>query len=689
MTVRLHMRVAAGLALGAVAILVACSGVTDPELPDGASFGLVVSEPLSVQSSAAARVDSDVAATGIQQEVAFVSLPPGSFPEGETATITNLTSEASRTARLVDGGFDPVSISAAVGDKLKTTISRDDRTVIMSMVSNVPLRLPPTVVRTEPEKGKVDVLLNVRPIVVFSEPIDRQTVTPETIKLLLDGQPIEGTLILSPDGLRAEFTPAALLALQTTYTLIIATGIQDLAGDLLEQEVVVSFTTQPLIASVTIVPNEVAVAVGAKIQLLATVRDALGNVLVGRQVGWSGSDDGIFTVDADGLVTGIAPGSGIITATSEGVSGTANVTVSLPGLFTQVSTADLHTCGITTTGEAYCWGHAVDGQLGIGPSVPGDQLTPAPVQGGLRFSTVSVGSLHTCGVTTGGDPYCWGWNFLGNLGDGDQTGSSKFVPVQLSLRVEFQSLSVGSHHSCGVASTGDAYCWGTDESGQLGRGGREHPDRGHSPVLVAGDLTFTFVSAGGGHTCSITTSGDAYCWGWGALGALGNGSKDNMPSPRRVEGGLTFGSVSSGGRHTCGITISGETYCWGNNDFGQLGTEAATLEATTPVRFSGALALAHVSAGGRHTCGITTDGETYCWGNNEFGQLGNNSTSNSATPVLVAGGLRFTSVSAGWGQTCGVTDSNEVYCWGHNHHGQLGDGSLADKRTPIRIAGEL
>ncbi len=255
MTVSVHMRVAAGLALGAVAMLVACSGVTDPELPDGASFGLVVSEPLSVQSSAAARADSDAAATGIQQEVAFVSLPPSSFPEGETATITNLTSEASRTARLVDGGFDPVSISAAVGDKLKTTISRDDRTVIMSMVSDVPLRLPPTVVRTEPEKGKVDVLLNVRAMVVFSEPVDWQTVTPETIKLLLDGQAIEGTLILSPDGLRAEFTPAVLLAPQRTYTLIITTSIQDLAGDSLQQEIVVIFTTQALIASVSIVPN--------------------------------------------------------------------------------------------------------------------------------------------------------------------------------------------------------------------------------------------------------------------------------------------------------------------------------------------------------------------------------------------------------------------------------------------------
>lgn len=708
MITRFHTRVAAGFLVCAVSMVFACSdsGIDapeqlGPEQLDGASYGLGVSEPLPVQSFAMARVAGGPATAGSDHEVAYVFLSRGRFRPFETATITNLMSGASRTEPLVDGGFDPVPISAAAGDTLEIAILGISAP-LFRLVSEVPVRAPPRVVRIEPGPGKVDVVFKVAAFVIFSEPVDEQTVTPETIKLLLDGQPVDGTLILSPDGLRATFTPAARLAPETTYTLVIATGIQDLAGDSLEEEVVVSFTTGLAVASATITASEVAVAVDGKIQLLTRLKDAAGNILVGREVSWFSSDERIAAVDTNGLLVGIALGSAMITATSEGQSGTATVRVGVPGRFIQISAGswDLHTCGVTTNSEAYCWGHAVDGQLGIGPSVPGDQLRPAPVQGGLRFTTVSAGGLHTCGVATSGEPYCWGWNLLGQLGDFDQTGSSKFVPVRVALQNVLQDLSAGGNHTCGISTSGQAYCWGADYSGEVGDGDETY--FGHGSAGVFGGLDFATVSAGSSHTCAISTSAEAYCWGAGGFGALGNGSKDMMTAPSLVAGGFTFGSVSSGGWHACGITTSGETYCWGSNESGQLGTEAATEIcdrregtsnvrlsepcATRPVRFSGGLTLAHVSAGGRHTCGITTDGEAYCWGNNEFGQLGNGSTSNSVAPVPISGGLRFESVSAGWEYTCGVTDDGIAYCWGDNGHGQLGDGSFIGSSVPVRVA---
>ena len=149
--------------------------------------------------------------------------------------------------------------------------------------------------------------------------------------------------------------------------------------------------------------------------------------------------------------------------------------------------------------------------------------------------------------------------------------------------------------------------------------------------------------------------------------------------------GLLYKTITAGGRHTCGITAGGNTYCWGDNTSGQLGN-ATTRTSAAPVLVRGGLPFQNLSAGDGHTCGVTPSGYAYCWGNNSSGQLGNGTTINSTVPALVEGGLGFYAVSAGAGHTCGVTLQRVAYCWGNNTYGQLGDGIAANSAIPVPVA---
>ena len=190
------------------------------------------------------------------------------------------------------------------------------------------------------------------------------------------------------------------------------------------------------------------------------------------------------------------------------------------------------------------------------------------------------------------------------------------------------------------------------------------------------------VGAGRIHTCGLTVSGDAYCWGFSDFGQLGDGSTTGSLTPVLVSGGIRFSSISTKFGHTCGVTSVGDTYCWGENFDGNLG-DGTTINRLTPVLVSGGLSFASVSAGGSNTCGVTTAGDAYCWGDNFHGQLGDGTTINRLTPVLVAGGLTFVSLSAG-AQTCGVTAAGDPYCWGR---GRSLDGTTTDRHTPVLVAG--
>ena len=262
--------------------------------------------------------------------------------------------------------------------------------------------------------------------------------------------------------------------------------------------------------------------------------------------------------------------------------------------------------------------------------------------------------------------------------------------------LSFAALSAGDFHTCGLTAAGTAYCWGLNDSGQLGEvitvnGALGTMGDRKSPVSVSGGVSFAAVSAGGsgapdrGYTCGVTAGGAAYCWGDNSAGQLGDGTTccdGKIPVP--VVGDVSFAAVSAGG-HTCAITATGAAHCWGDNSSGQLGDGTSTSRSS-PALVMGGMSFTAVSAGGFHTCGVTAEGAAYCWGDNSSGQLGDGTRTSHTGPVPVAGGVSFAALSArGIGHTCGVTATGTAHCWGDNSSGQLGDGTRTSRLTPVLV----
>jgi len=320
---------------------------------------------------------------------------------------------------------------------------------------------------------------------------------------------------------------------------------------------------------------------------------------------------------------------------------------------------------------------------------------PVPLAGGLTFTQMSVGVFHACGVLSTGAAYCWGDDDLGQLGDART--DLRLSPVTVVGARSFSTISAGRRSTCAIAA-GAAYCWGNNDWGQLGDGTRIRRSR---PTAVVAGLTFSAISSGAEHTCAITPAGVAYCWGANSSGQLGAGTTVSDSQPVAVAGNLTFGTISAGGLFSaggrggagvvygvsCGVTTRGAAYCWGNNSWGQLG-DGTKVNRSVPVKVAGDLTFVAISVGGgasNHVCGVTTAGAAYCWGLNGTAQLGDGTTTDRTNPAAVTGGLKFSTVSAGDQHTCGVTPEGAIYCWGANWYGQLGDGSGINQSAPTPV----
>jgi alpha-tubulin suppressor-like RCC1 family protein len=426
--------------------------------------------------------------------------------------------------------------------------------------------------------------------------------------------------------------------------------------------------------AVEVAPNAVLLAVGDTLRLTATPAHLSGS----GPVTWQSLGPSIATISASGLVTSVTPGAVTVSATILGIVGLAAITVPESGQpsFSKVSGGEYHTCALTLAGVPYCWGWDAfaNGQGGIGIIV-----APVRLVGGLTLATLSAGSFHTCGLTVDATAYCWGDNSFGQLGDG--THESRTTPLGVMGSLSFSAISSGGFYTCGLTAGGDTYCWG-DVDYDAGAGVFPVTNQ-PTAITVPDGATLVALSAGVGHVCGLTGSGQAYCWGSNKWGELGDGTRTNRISPVAVAGGLRFAKIGAGANHTCALTVGGTAYCWGSGS--DAGNGAAAAAQLIPIPVAGGLTFADLSVGPWHTCGLGATGDAHCWGTNWDGELGDGTRTARTTPVEVVGGLHFTLLNAASSYTCGLTLTALAYCWGRNDSGALGDGTTIQRLTPVPV----
>ncbi len=342
--------------------------------------------------------------------------------------------------------------------------------------------------------------------------------------------------------------------------------------------------------------------------------------------------------------------------------------------FSYATAGDAHTCGAVSAGVLYCWGNNGSGALGTGTRL--NVFIPVPVASGQTFLSAAAGAGFTCAISDQKYGFCWGIDQVGQVGDNSVPGAGgpcgaafcKLTPVEVTFGI-----------------VGGTYAY---------------------PQFLS--LT---ASASGAHACGVDVTGSVDCWGWNAFGQLGVGSKPlgtctvaglSFPcsvSAIPITSVVSLGGVSAGGDHTCAVTASGDAYCWGKNASGELGaptSETCVVDlgsgpvsypcSRSPIRVSTSTKFSSVGAGSTHTCGLTPSGVAYCWGANDRGQLGDSTFTPRTIPVPVSGGHAFSSLSVGVGHACGVISRGAAYCWGRNDSGQLGNGAQADSPYPVRVS---
>ena len=347
----------------------------------------------------------------------------------------------------------------------------------------------------------------------------------------------------------------------------------------------------------------------------------------------------------------------------------------------QIQAGGAHTCAVTTAGSTFCWGNNFWGQLGDGRRI--ERHTPAPVIGSnVAVQAITAGVYHTCSLNTAGGVACWGYNKLGQVGDGSATIWRRKPVAVTGLSSGVQAITTSAYHTCALTTAGTVLCWGDNYSGQVGNGSTMNQP---TPSTVAGlNSSSQAITAGRFHTCALTTAGAVRCWGDNLTGQLGDGSTTNQLIPSAVVG-LHSGvqAITAGAYHTCALTTAGAVRCWGYNRAGQLG-DGSTTDRLTSVAVRGlGSGVRAITTGAEHTCALTTAGSVLCWGDNSNGQLGDSTWTNRSTPVAVTGlSSGVQAIAAGGRFTCALTTAGGALCWGNNGFGQLGNDTTTHKNAP-------
>lgn len=302
--------------------------------------------------------------------------------------------------------------------------------------------------------------------------------------------------------------------------------------------------------------------------------------------------------------------------------------------WTAVTAGADQTCGIRGDGSLWCWGNNSWGQLGLGWGVPSAE-SPTRVGSDSDWASVTLGDFaHTCGVRNDGSLWCWGLNHTRQVYNGPaciDTGC--LSPRKIGTQTDWSGAGLGWSHTCARHTNGLVDCWG-DLPG--GVGWRPNPE------TVAGISDWETIAGYADRACGIRRDRSLWCWGNNDTGQLGVSDpavcpNSLCPSPVRVTSNAEWSNVALGESHACGVDGLGAVWCWGSNTHGQLGL--GDLQTRTVPRSLGTSRTWTTVAGGEnHTCAIAADDSLHCWGNNDYGQVGIGATATSyvTRPSMVA-----------------------------------------------------
>ncbi len=487
-----------------------------------------------------------------------------------------------------------------------------------------------------------------------------------------------GTVLDRPVSWSSSAPTTVRVQAETGVVTALALGEATITAQVEGKTATTTVTVVPrAVAAVDIAADALTLKLGADTTFTAVARDDRGVPIAGSAMTWASSNPAVATVDA---------ATGLVTAVE---SGTATISASSAGKSDNVAVTVIAPVATVTiqhaldTVEAWTQPNLV----AVLRDAKGRVLTGREVT--WTSSDPAIASVQITG------PGAQQWTILGrDRGTVTVTATSEGIVATATrvIVIKYYSVAVGTMHACNIASGGIVWCWGLNgDQGRIGSPALGENEFSSRPIQLPGGRKYAKISTYARTSCGITIDGEAFCWGTNAWGQLGAGSiVSGSYIPLRVEGGHLFVDIATGSDHSCAIDAAGKAFCWGHNDWRQLGTGNSTA-SSVPVAVATSLTFRSIAAGSGAVCGVATSGSTYCWGANSIGQLGDGgkiSFGNTfiALPNLVVGGHAFASVDLGNQFTCAVTTGGAGYCWGSNS-GKLGIGNGTEYSSPQAVAG--
>ncbi len=328
-------------------------------------------------------------------------------------------------------------------------------------------------------------------------------------------------------------------------------------------------------------------------------------------------------------------------------------------------------------GSSAAWGWNTVGELGDGTTT--DRYNPVRVLNLSNIAAIAAGGSHSLALLTDGTVWAWGGNGAGELGDG--TTTSRSSPAQVLNLSNVIAVKAAGYDSMALKSDGTVWAWGNNGNGQLGDGttvGR------YSPVQVLNLSNIIAVATGGYHSMALKADGSVWAWGSNGVGQLGDGTTFSRYSPVQVSNLTGVVAISAGGDHSLAVKSDGTVWAWGWNTAGELGDGTATPRYT-PVQVLNLSNTIAVAAGELHSLALKVDGTVWAWGWNYYGQLGEGTTFSQFIPVQVLNLSNIISIAAGRYHSLALGSDGTVWSWGYNYNGQIGDGTTISRYSPVQV----